>query len=380
MLTNIRSGTVRLVATGSLLSLALVMTACGSSDSKPSSGSSTGGSAAAEPVKAANAPTDYFGPEKGKPAGYGVPKKKDGAGLTFGYLNITSANETLNAIGKGFAAEGKAIGVKTIILDDQLKVDKQVSDFQQLLAQGVDGILVNPLDNKALAPLLKQAKAKNVPVIGMDITQGSAPLPEGYASQIWRGRDHEAFGQVKLVADAQPGAKVGAINIAQPVPGPLYQMKRVETYWAQKFGLTVLGEQLNQTDDAAGGQLVANPLLSKYPDLNAFIAYNDPSAVGAVAAARANGRKVVSVGDNGSSDGIDGVKNGILLGTFQQDSVGQGAMAILGLYDAATNQNMPLPPTILRVSKLVTKDTVSGIATWEDQAKAIEQGEVGAGL
>jgi ribose transport system substrate-binding protein len=367
-----------LLGLGLLLCLTLAIGACGS-DSKSDSSSSDKAATPAAAVPA-DAPAEYEGPEKDKPAGYGVPEKKDGEQLTFGYLNITSANETLNAIGKGFEAEGKVLGVKTIVLDDQLKVDKQVSDFQQLLAQGVDGILVNPLDNKALAPLLKQAKAKGVPVIGMDITQGDDPLPDGYDSQIWRGRDHEAYGQVKLVAAAKPGAQVGSINIAQPVPGVLYQMKRVQEYWGPKFGLKMLGEQLNQTDDAAGGQLVAQPLLTKFPDLNAFIAFNDPSAVGAVAAAKANGRTIVSVGNNGSSDGVDGVAKGILLGTFQQDSVGQGAMAILGLYDAVTKQNLPLPDTILRESKLVTKDTLADIVTWDDQAKAIEAGGIGEGL
>jgi ribose transport system substrate-binding protein len=356
-----------------LLCPALLLGACGSDDS----GDAPAAQAAAE--LPADAPKEYEGPEADLPDGYGVPEDKS-TKFTFGYLNVTAANETLNAIGRGMEAEAKLLGGEIIVKDNQLKVDKQVSDFQQLLAQGVDGILVNPLDAKALTPLLAEAKKADVPVIGMDITRGDEPLPDGYTSQIWRGRDHEAFGQVKLVAEAQPGSNVGAINIAQPVPGPLYQMKRVQEYWGPKFGLKILGEQFNQTDDAAGGQLVAGPMLTKFPDLDAFIAFNDPSAVGAVAAARANGRKVVSVGNNGSTDGIDGVKNGVLLGTFQQDSVGQGAMAVLGLYDYITDQNLPLPKTILRVSALVTKDTMSSIKPWDDQAAAIESGGVGEGL
>ena len=45
-----------------------------------------------------------------------------------------------------------------------------------------------------------------------------------------------------------------------------------------------------------------------------MIGYNDPSAVGAVIAARAAGKELTVVGLNGTSDGIDGVKNGRLRG------------------------------------------------------------------
>jgi hypothetical protein len=55
-------------------------------------------------------------------------------------------------------------------------------------------------------------------------------------------------------------------------------------------------------------------------------------------------------------------------------------MAVLGLYDYITDQNLPLPKTILRVSALVTKDTMSSIKPWDDQAAAIESGGVGDGL
>lgn len=356
----------RLVVATLALSAGLALSACGSDDD--GGGSATAASAGAE-VKSGPA---YSGPEKGLPRSYGIPVKKPGKQLTFGYLNATSGNELTNAVGEGLAAEAKFLGAKTIVLDNQLKVDKEISNFQQLLAQGVDGILVNPLDPKALSAVMAQAKAKGVPVIGVDISRDDASLPDTYVSQIMKGADHQAYDTVKAIAAASPGAQLGLVNIAVPVAGPRYQMERTR-YWAPQFGLRVAGEQNNATDDAAGGEKAATPLLNKYPDLEAIAAYNDPSALGASTAARGLGRKIKAAGSNGGSDGIGGVKSGQLLMTTSVDAVRIGAMAAAGLYNVQTKQHLPLPKSLLVGAQVVTKENVASFTSADEKARKIAQ-------
>jgi ribose transport system substrate-binding protein len=314
----------------------------------------------------------YDGIEKGLPTSYDIPDPSDGKDLKFGYLNITSGNELLNALGQGFTAEAKHLGVKSITLTSGISVDKQVSDFHQLLAQGIDGIFVNPLDARALAPVLKKAKAQGVPVIGLDINLESPSELEGFTSQIWSGKDSTAYQQVKSVAEAKPNAQFGTIDVVVPVPGPIYQIKRVK-YWAPRFGLKYKGSLTNASDDAAGGQQAATPLLHKYPELEAIIGYNDPSAVGAVAAARTLSRDIAAVGANGSSDGVEGVRNGRLTSTIQANGPTIGAQALAGLFNVATKQDVPLPPTILVKGTVVTADNIDKIPTFAEVAKRIAE-------
>jgi ribose transport system substrate-binding protein len=302
------------------------------------------------------------------------PAKVDGKSFTIGFLNPIAANENLKAIQAAAQAQAQALGMKFIAKDDQQKPDKQVSDFDQLLAQGADAIIVYPLDPKALSPSLKQAKAKGVPIVGFDVTfTRSAPTPDGYVAQIWQGRDTQAFVQAQALAQAKPGASVGLIGTSLPIPGLQYVTSR-EKYWAGEFGLKVLGEQGNPTDDVTGGQQAASSLLSKYPDMSAVLGYNDPSALGAAAAAATQGRSVITVGGNGGSDGLAGIKSGKLTATFQNDAVGQGQQAVYAAYDSLTDQHLPLPKIIVRgpVDGAVSKANVGAVQTWDQQVAAIK--------
>ena len=139
--------------------------------------------------------------------------------------------------------------------------------------------------------MLNQAKKAGVPVVAIDSGFGNPknPVTPGISAQVWQGRDIMAFLQVQALLKAKPGAKVGLIGIGAPVPALKYLNAR-ETYYAKKAGLTVLGTQDNATDDVTGGEKAGNALIQRYADMDAVIGYNDPSAVGAVIAAKASGK------------------------------------------------------------------------------------------
>jgi len=319
-------------------------------------------------------PAGYNGPEATLPTAYPTPTKQAGTKCTIGFQNPIAANETLGYWQKGVVAQGKALGCKVITLDDKLSPDQQVTNMQQLLAQHVNAIIFYPLDPKATVPILKQAKKQGVPVIATDATFGSpkatAPYLPYIATQVWQGRDIQAFQQAAALAKAKPGAKLGLIGIGAPVPALKYLAQR-EAYWAKKRGITVLGEQDNPSDDVTGGEKAANGLLQRYSALNAIIGYNDPSAIGAITAARGAGRSIVVIGCNGSSDGLAAVKSGRETATMQVDAVGWGVQQVYAAYNLITKQHLPLPKIIVRPSTLVTKANVKSIPSWAAQVKAI---------
>src|SRR5690606_23031102 len=74
----------------------------------------------------------------------------------------------------GFIEEAKARGYETVILDagGYGRPDQQVADMQNLLAQQVKAILINPADATSFVGVLAEAKAEGVPVIA-----AGAPLP-----------------------------------------------------------------------------------------------------------------------------------------------------------------------------------------------------------
>src|SRR5262245_37479478 len=315
----------------------------------------------------------YNGAEASLPNAFPAPTVKSGTSCTIGFQNPLAANESLQYFQRGAIAQAKAFGCKIIVLDDALSPDKQVSNMQQLLAQGAQAIIFYPIDPKATTPVLAQAKKKGVPAIAIDATFGNPKLPvtPGIVTQVWQGRDIMAFLQAKAMAAAKPGAKVGLIGIGAPVPALKYLNAR-EAFYAKKDGLTVVGTQDNPSDDVTGGEKAGNGLIQRYPDMDAVIGYNDPSAIGAVTAARGAGKKIVAVGLNGTSDGIAGVRDGRLAATIQGQSPGLGIQAVTAAYDLITKQHLPLPKVIVLPPRIVTKANVDKIQDWNAQLKAIK--------
>jgi ABC-type sugar transport system substrate-binding protein len=315
----------------------------------------------------------YHGAEASLPNAFPKPTVKSGTSCTIGFQNPLAANESLQYFQKGAIAQAKAFGCKIITLDDALSPDKQVSNMQQLLAQGAQAIIFYPLDPKATLPVLAQAKSKGVPVIAIDATFGNPNLvvAPGIVTQVWQGRDIMAFLQVQALAKALPHAKLGLIGIGAPVPALKYLNQR-EAYYATKAGLTVLGSQDNPTDDVTGGEKAGNALIQRYSNMNAVIGYNDPSAMGAVTAARGAGRTLTVIGLNGTSDGIAGVRSGQLAATVQGQSPGLGIQAVTAAYDLITKQHLPLPKVIVLPPRIVTKANVDKIQNWNAQIAAVK--------
>lgn len=68
-------------------------------------------------------------------------------------------------IQKGIQAEAKKQGVKVVFTDAGGDPLKQANDINDLIAKGVDGILVSAIDAKAVVAPLNSAKAAHIPVM-----------------------------------------------------------------------------------------------------------------------------------------------------------------------------------------------------------------------
>jgi ribose transport system substrate-binding protein len=305
----------------------------------------------------------YKGPEGGLPAKYPAFTVVKGAKVTIGY-EVVADNEANIAAVKYAKLEAKRLGANLIVLYDHVKLDQQVTNFGQLLAQKVDGIIVFLLDPKTLQPQLVQAQKAGIPVFSVDATLSGQPLNPLIKSEILTGRDHQAYAQVKYMASVKPHAKIAVIGLGFPVPGIEYYVKRVD-YWAPKFGLTVLGHGDNPSDDVSGGERTATGLLGRFPSLDGVVAYNDPTAIGAVAAARASGRKLVAIGLNGGSDGRTSVQHGRLAATVQVPWNRFPAILMDAIYSLKTHQVASVPKVLLAQAVLVTPQNIGRVPSWD---------------
>ena len=340
------------------LATVLVLSACSTGTSAPAGGGSNIG------VLAAQCEAQYNGPLKALPTSYPVPSKQP---LKVGFLQPLGANETVNYLQKFVQKRVTALGGTTIAYDAQGQPDKQVTQMEQLLNQGVDAIIAFPLDASALNPVIGRAKSAGVPVIGMEVDAEGGTDIGGFTTQVLQGRDQHAYLHACVMAKLHPGADVAVLGSASPVPSLAAYVTRVK-YWAQEFGLKVVETANNQTDDVAGGEKAAAGILPNQPGIQGIMAYNDPTAIGAYTAARTQSRKLTIFGVNGGSDAFAAIKEGKEDLSLQHPLADWATQLVAAAYDAVQQPGTALPKsTFPAVDRYLTADSVGQAVPWKQQ-------------
>ena len=351
-----RSKSPAMLAIGVGLALTLVgcSSASTSSETSEAAASVAASSAPAESAAAASgAPTDaatvlsteniqsvidaYPGEITALPTSFG--EATPGA-LKIGWSEARDANELNNRLSVAIEKEVAKMGGTLTKLDANGDPGAQVGQIQQLVNEGVDAIIVWPLDATALQPSIKAAKDAGIPVVAMEVTPDGSQEIGDIAGQVIYGRDQQAYVAANLMAQLFPGAQVATNKFAVPVPSINYYAERA-AFWATDAGLEVVATVDNPSDDVTGGESMAGPILSKYPDLKGWLAYNDASAMGVTAASKAAGMDVTAFGQNGEDAALEAIKAGNLALTLEPPVVDWARQLVAGAYLAKAGTEIP---------------------------------------
>jgi ribose transport system substrate-binding protein len=308
----------------------------------------------------------------GSPSAGSPPAKT----YTIGFTNPIASNDQLHTLQEAITARAQALGDKVIALDDQLDVNKQISDIDQLVAQHVDAIIVFPLDPKAITPAVERAKAAGIKTIGINATLGNTGATDAqpFDAAVNQGEEEMATGTATFVVDKLGGTgNVLGVGLGIPVPTIEYQMQVMQKV-VTDGGLKWLARVDNPTDDAAGAQPVVEQALLRFPNINAIMAYNDPSALGAVAAVKAAGKQadILITGANGVA--LDQVRNGDIALSYDLLPWVQGICYINVIVDILNGKTVPVTTTA--PVQQITKDTVDKVIDWDQAIAKIRSGEL----
>jgi inositol transport system substrate-binding protein len=245
--------------------------------------------------------------------------------------------------------------VELIINDGEGKPDRQAAQLDSFIGQGVDAVIISPVDADALAPAVKAVADAGLPII-----TGSADV-SGNQGQIWVGSENEngGFIEAQYVAERLGGS--GNIAILRGPLGAFAEQGRFRGYeqaLASYPNIKVVFEQTGNWQREQAMSLVEN-WLSTGTQIDAVLCQNDGMALGALEAVKAAGKKnqIVITGIDAIQDALDSIKAGELDATCFQDAIGQGMGALDMAVTAAkggaiSRNNIPF--------ELVTKDNVDG--------------------
>lgn len=264
------------------------------------------------------------------------------------------SNPFYGAMVRGVRDEAKALGYEVLILDAQNKIAKQISDVEDALTKNIKALLINGVDDGAIR-LSQLAMSKGVPVIALQRDLGDRNATS------FVGTNNVVLGEQMIHWYAkQAGSRESKILILTGTPGAASSEDRIKglTATLPKYpNLKVLASQTGYYDRAKSVGVVEN-LLQRFPDAEAILCLNDEMAMGALAAAKAQNKKVKITGMDANADAVKAVEAGELYMTIALPPYDIGKIGVQFADRRIKNQDIPAR-RIMDVS-FVTKENVAG--------------------
>jgi ribose transport system substrate-binding protein len=218
-------------------------------------------------------------------------------------------------------------------------VEAQVNMLQNALGRQPSVIGFAALDSRASAPLLQQAKSRNIPVIAFDSGVDS-DIPLTTAATDNKSAAGEA---AKHMAEALGGTgKVGLVVHDQTSrTGQDRRDGFLEWMRANAPGIQVLDPQYGGGDQAKSAD-ITKAIIASNPDLKGIYAANEGSAIGVLRGVAESGKTGLTViGFDSGTGQIEAIKNGQMLGAVTQDPIGMGKALVDSAVKAIRGEQLP---------------------------------------
>lgn len=242
--------------------------------------------------------------------------KAPGNALTVGFSQIGAESAWRTAETNSIKEEAANRGVDLKFSDAQQKQENQIKSLRNFIAMGVDAIILAPVVETGWEPVLKEAKAAQIPVILVD--RGVKVADETlYATLIASDFVNEG----KMAAEWLIEKTNGTCNIVelQGTTGAAPAIDRQKGFQeAIKAhpGMKIIKSQSGDFTRAKGKEVMEAFLKSEGKNIQAVYAHNDDMALGAIQAIQEAGFKsgtdilVVSI------DGVKGAFEAMVEGTL----------------------------------------------------------------
>ena len=254
-----------------------------------------------------------------------------------------------DAIRKAVEANGDTL----VTLDPALDPVKQISQIEDIVAQGVDAIFLNPVDWQAVAPGLMAAHEAGIPIINVD----AAVYDEDYVACIVAS-DNLAAGLV-CAEDMLKRLPKGGKAVILGHPTTKTGIDRIANF---KATIEKHPEFQIVAEDSSEGQLeIAMPkmenIIQAHPDMNVVMCVNDPTARGVIQALKAaNMKGVLIYGVDGSPDAKKAIKEGDMTGTAAQSPINIGKIGVEMAYKILAGEkvekHIPVPVQLITIENV----------------------------
>ena len=279
------------------------------------------------------------------------------AAIKLGYVPSTMNNPFWQAILDGVNEQVKGQDVSVQSVDpqaDQAKMNDMVGD---LIASGVNAIILGPYDTTGVQPALQAASDAGIPVINIDTPVDDQDLVKTVVAS-----DNAKAGALvaeDMMKKLDKGSQIAVVNC----PAGQACIDRLDGFKKEAGSYFNIVQELDGKGELSTSLTLTEDILQSNPDVKAIFGVNDPMALGAVQALAAHPEMsdVLVYGVDGSPDGKKAIKDGSMTGTGAQSpqQIGKkAAQAALDVIDGKTIEKSIVVDTFL-----ITKNNVDEYGT-----------------
>ena len=286
--------------------------------------------------------------------------------IKVGFANRTLNGAFFNGLTEYMKIHAKEHGYELITTDARGDLNKQISDVEDMLSQGINYLILNPQDPEAGMRITKIAKSKNVPVVVLD-SDISLDAPVITRVQANNMKNNILIGEYAvnkfgdkpmncIIISGNQGNLVGEARRTNFMRGVMEAQLRKYNHTQ----LTIVSQGWGNWDQQGGLKAMEDLIVAQGDKINCVYSEMDDMALGAVRSLKAaNKLGSVSVfSHDGYKKGLEAVQRGDIQATASNnpDQLTSTVLDVIAKYNAGQKD---FPDYVYIPSILITKDNVS---------------------
>jgi len=287
-------------------------------------------------------------------------KELNKVGITLGSLG----NPFFVTMVNGATAKAKEYNpnVEVISVSADYDLNKQFTQVDNFIAAGVDMILINAVDPNAIESAIKRAQKAGIAVIAVDVSA------KGADATVQTNNVQAGEIACQYIVDKLGGKGDVIIQNGPQVSAVIDRVDGCKAVFSKASGIKVLSDDQDAKGSRDGGLNVMQGHLTRFPQIDAVFAINDPQAIGTDLACKQLKRDGIIIT---SVDGAPDIEVALKGDTMVEASASQDpyAMAQMGVDVGmkVINGEQIAEKMILMPSTLVTRDNVKDYIGWSSE-------------
>jgi ribose transport system substrate-binding protein len=313
--------------------------------------------------------------------------RAEGKAIKLGYNVATLANPFFQGMTKGVVdAAKKYPNIQLINTNANGDANTQSTMVIDLINQGVDALILNPINANSIVPVVDQAKKKGIPVFTLDRGAACGDCQVNFleTDNVALGREGAQFiaDKLKQRYGKVQGNVVDLVGLIGTTAGDDRDRGFTEEFnkiAAENPDLKLVARQEGKFDQETSFNLMSQ-IMAANPQIDAVFNGNDDNAVGALRAIRQASKNaplddpkhIIVVGIDGTAQALTAIRKGDMDATLSQNPLTMASQSVAYVDQFFNGDKSKIPqhefwPHILLTKENIDGDDVKKYGLWAEE-------------